>query len=245
MSRLFHPRLWGRNKAASSTLPSDATCYWPEDLLATDFPNTRIATYGYDSRVTHLFNGPSSQSNILNHGESLLHTLEANRRDDPQRPIIFIVHSLAGLILKDVLRRSWRTQTDDEDLRNVYEATIAVIFMGTPHRGSHYASWGVMAWNIAVASGFDANDSILRDLKVESTILDILRTEFGEMLKEKTFEIQTFQESKGLKGVRGLTGKVSIHRLKVCATVRKVSLLFRSWKMFPQGWMMGENAKTT
>ena len=76
--------------------------YWPVDLLPQDFPNIRIFTYGYDSKVTHWFRGPSMQLDIFSYGESLLNGVEAHRRADPSRPLIFIVHSLGGLILKDV-----------------------------------------------------------------------------------------------------------------------------------------------
>ena len=205
LSKLLHR---SQNKRPDN-LPLEAACYWPEDLLPTDFPNSRIATYGYDSQVTRFFNGPSSQNNIFSHGESLLNALETHRGGDPQRPIIFIVHSLGGLILKDVFRRSWRAESPHEHLRKIYEATTAVVFMGTPHRGSPYASWGLIARNIAIASGFDASDRILRDLNVESGILELLRVEFGKMLREEKFDIYTFQKSMGLAGVRGLSGKVS------------------------------------
>ena len=42
------------------------------------------------------------QLDIFPYGESLLNGLEARRREAPERPLIFIVHSLGGLILKDV-----------------------------------------------------------------------------------------------------------------------------------------------
>jgi hypothetical protein len=72
------------------------------DLLSTDFQNARILTYGYDSRVSHFFSGPTNQNNISAHGRSLLNALELYRREFPKRPILFIVHSLGGIILKEV-----------------------------------------------------------------------------------------------------------------------------------------------
>lgn len=42
------------------------------------------------------------QLDILDYGESLLTGLVARRRENPERPIIFVVHSLGGLVLKDV-----------------------------------------------------------------------------------------------------------------------------------------------
>lgn len=76
--------------------------YWPLDLLPLDFPKVRILTYGYDSHITNWFKGPAMQLDIFSYGESLLNGLEARRREEAERPLIFIVHSLGGLILKDV-----------------------------------------------------------------------------------------------------------------------------------------------
>ena len=80
--------------------------FWPKDLLAKDFPNVRVLTYGYDSQVSKFFKGPANQSGILAHGESLMHALEVQRRGCRQRPILFLVHSLGGIILKQVRIRS-------------------------------------------------------------------------------------------------------------------------------------------
>ena len=83
-------------------LAEDKSVFWPLDLLPTDFPNARIFTYGYDSHVTHWFKGPAMRLDVFSYGESLLNGLEARRREFPNRPLIFIVHSLGGLVLKDV-----------------------------------------------------------------------------------------------------------------------------------------------
>lgn len=98
---------FGRSKKveSSNTNPSSLEVYWPMDLLPYDFPNIRIFTYGYDSKVTHWFKGPAMQLDIYSYGESLLNGVEARRREDPRRRLIFIVHSLGGLIIKDVCHR--------------------------------------------------------------------------------------------------------------------------------------------
>ena len=84
-----------------STHDPQPRVYWPAELLRVDYPNCRIMIYGYDSQVTHWFRGPAMQLDIFSYGESLLNGLEAKRRADPDRPLIYIVHSLGGLILKD------------------------------------------------------------------------------------------------------------------------------------------------
>lgn len=96
------------DRAASST---STEVFWPLDLLAADIKNVRILTYGYDSHISRFFKGSANQNNIFAHGQDLLNALERARRKstikriaggDPKRPIIFVVHSLGGIVLKEV-----------------------------------------------------------------------------------------------------------------------------------------------
>jgi hypothetical protein len=100
LSQFFHLNKKSQNENDPETTPGPL--YWPYDLLAKDFKNVRILTYGYDSHVSKFFNGPANQNNIRAHGRSLLNALELYRRDDANRPLLFIVHSLGGIILKEV-----------------------------------------------------------------------------------------------------------------------------------------------
>ncbi|EFX03482.1 hypothetical protein CMQ_410 [Grosmannia clavigera kw1407] len=172
--------------------------FWPKDFLAADCRNARILTYGYDSRVTHFFGGAPNQNNISAHGRSLLNALERNRRESPKRPVIFIVHSLGGIVLKEALRRSKAARLEDQDLRDMYECTYAIVFFGTPHRGSSYAKIGLVAERIVKTVGFAANDKLLRDLKPDGTHLEILREDFSTMLEDRAFKVYSFQEGQGL-----------------------------------------------
>jgi hypothetical protein len=100
-------RIFARKNKAESDATGQET-FWPLDILPGDFPCARVMTYGYDSHVTHWFKGPAMQLDIDQYGEGLLNAIEARRRDDSGRPLVFIVHSLGGLILKDA---SLETQT--------------------------------------------------------------------------------------------------------------------------------------
>ncbi|KUJ12820.1 uncharacterized protein LY89DRAFT_622819, partial [Mollisia scopiformis] len=78
---------------------------WLEDYLPKDFPNTRILTFGYNAQVF-----TSSRGCIIDYAEQLLQNLASVRasRDQkasfvlPNRPIIFVCHSLGGLVVKKV-----------------------------------------------------------------------------------------------------------------------------------------------
>lgn len=54
------------------------------------------------------------------------------------RPIVFVTHSLGGILIKMVLRKS--CDATDTDWRRVSDATRLVVFLATPHRGSAFAN---------------------------------------------------------------------------------------------------------
>ena len=79
--------------------------FWPKDLLAVDFPRARIMTFGYNTGITQNYRAVN-QGNLFSHAKNLLYDVEAKRRRAPSRDLIFIAHSLGGILVKEVLRRS-------------------------------------------------------------------------------------------------------------------------------------------
>jgi hypothetical protein len=74
--------------------------YWPRDLLSIDCPKARIMTWGYDTVITKGIATPTNKSNIFAHAKDLLYALV---RERPQgRPLIFVAHSLGGIVVKEV-----------------------------------------------------------------------------------------------------------------------------------------------
>ena len=82
--------------------PPPSNTFWPRDFLLEDFPKARVFTYGYDSSVSHFFSGPANRDNILDRGRDLLERLAPQREKVRGRRIIFIAHSLGGLVVKSV-----------------------------------------------------------------------------------------------------------------------------------------------
>lgn len=76
--------------------------FWPGQLLEpiVEEEKTRILVYGYDGDVTTFTDGVS-RDNIQNHAAKLIAELTANRwiRRAIERPIIFVTHSLGGLLV--------------------------------------------------------------------------------------------------------------------------------------------------
>lgn len=84
------------------------------------------------------------------------------------------------------------------------------MFFGTPHRGSSYANLGLLARDIAVSVGLDANDANLRTLKPNAEYTKMLADEFAKMLLSGRLYIDTFEESKGFGRFGPLRDRVCI-----------------------------------
>ncbi|KAF2471354.1 uncharacterized protein BDR25DRAFT_26099 [Lindgomyces ingoldianus] len=114
------------------------------------------------------------------------------------KPIAFVVHSLGGIIVKDAVRRS----------EIVRDQTKLIIFLGTPHRGSAYAGWGQIASNLARLALQGSNKKLLETLEVNNEVLDNIHEEFKTIAFKGAFKIHSFQEARGIAGIKGLDEKV-------------------------------------
>ncbi|OBT63598.1 hypothetical protein VE03_07332 [Pseudogymnoascus sp. 23342-1-I1] len=161
--------------------------FWPEQMLSDDLPDANILVYGYNADVSAgLFQG-NNKNSIMKHARDL--KVRFYREELLQTgSVIFIAHSLGGLILKD--------------------RTKLIIFIGTPHRGSQYASCGEIASRIATLGLLDTNRKILKDLKVYSDVLDRIKTDFVDKVYQMKTKIHSFYESSGYSSIKGLSNKV-------------------------------------
>ena len=73
--------------------------FWPKDLLPDKQPFTRVLSFGYEANIY----GNTSLAGIRGNARMLLSRLSDHRNGvSDDRPIVFLAHSLGGLILKDV-----------------------------------------------------------------------------------------------------------------------------------------------
>lgn len=107
---------------------------WLRDLLPHDFSNARILSYGYDADTGS--KERVSTQNMRRHAEGFAQALAMHRKNQPERPIIFIAHDLGGIILKWALVMCHSQSLDSKcDLRSILASTHAILFFGTPHSG--------------------------------------------------------------------------------------------------------------
>jgi hypothetical protein len=83
-------------------------------------------------------------------------------------PLIFIGHSLGGLIIKQLLRAADSMACDNTRAANLIERIEKVAFLATPHSGADLALWGdrlrMLIRPSAATASLVRNDPNLRDL---------------------------------------------------------------------------------
>jgi hypothetical protein len=163
---------------------------WPRDLLSEDLPAARVLAFSYDSDV------PSSrylmQRTLYHHARRLLMSLKDERTlvSAERRPLIFIGHSLGGLIVKSALIFS--NEAQEPSLKSIGISTCGVIFFGTPHQGSANSTWGeVLKCVIALSV---TNEKLISSLEEESKELEFLLQRYKAL--EGQFITHYFYEGK-------------------------------------------------
>lgn len=85
------------------------------DMLPAKVPNARIMTYNYDSKWHR--NAPRTRLHLC--GKDLITNLHNFRNNVPNRPIIFIGHSLGGLVIQHACtRKAWIIYSNADHISN-------------------------------------------------------------------------------------------------------------------------------
>lgn len=165
--------------------------FWPAQLLPPILQEeqARVLVYGYDADVALSLDrtSQSSKDRIRHHAEGLLAELWANRRKQAQeRPIIFIAHSLGGLVVKRALIYSsevWGNKT--RHYRSIYVSTYGVLFFGTPHQGFDVTTWvsrRKRTYEAMLSDDLTKNrPQILDALKLNNETLQIIDRDFMQL----------------------------------------------------------------
>jgi hypothetical protein len=98
----------------------------------------------------------------------------------------------------------WRSRIEDEepDLADIYKSTTAILFLGTPHRGSDMAHRAKTLERIVAVAGFDTNTRNVKGLLPGSVELQDCHENFMRLYEKRGrhFRVRTFQEAKGMIG---------------------------------------------
>lgn len=125
-----------------------------------------------------------SKNRIGDHSMNLLTAIATHREDDGtnDRPIIFVCHSLGGLVCEDAL--STAQQRPERHLKKVLHCTRGMVFLGTPHHGAGLVYW---AESLAKAIGVlkQTNPEILAVLKNDFEVLERVQHGFHTMIRSR------------------------------------------------------------
>ncbi|KAJ5119213.1 hypothetical protein N7526_010850 [Penicillium atrosanguineum] len=203
----LNPR--GRNDHPFETWTHANGKFWPKDFLADDISYARVFVYGYNANVTN----PQTMStaSIKDHANTLLNLLDLERSphfNSPPPKIIFIGHSLGGLVIKQALLNA----KEDPKYGSIRSATSGLVFFGTPHRGAKAVELGKIAAGIArfVSKGHASND-LLDCLEHNSLFTRQMSDRFRHQLED--YYVVSFIEGKEVQF--GGAGPASISHLVV------------------------------
>jgi hypothetical protein len=198
-------------------------CFWPFDLVPKDFSKIRIMTYGYDSHPSHFYKSKTTQMTMSQHAWDLLIKVTNSRSECRGRPLIFVSHSLGGILVKDMIIESLKNKHQPH-LQDAGNACRAIFFFGTPHDGAGSAEWGLMLSNIVgtLPGGFSAYRNILRGLAPNSEKLSSVNRDFFDLLDEPIpavdkIQIYSFQEGQPFSSIKTFDGKVRSCPKMMCA----------------------------
>ncbi|KAK9420204.1 hypothetical protein SUNI508_06732 [Seiridium unicorne] len=184
--------------------------YWPRDFVPAVVPDARVRvlTFGYDTNIRHALGPQGSKSSVYDHAKELLQSLDDYRidGDSRKRRIIFIAHSLGGIVVKEAIRQSQRVGGShrQRSLHQISESVIGIIFFGTPHRGADPRGFlQHIAQNVMETIGFSANIHIVNTLMPNSERLKELLDDFPPLSREKKWIVYSFQEQLGVKALGG------------------------------------------
>jgi hypothetical protein len=93
------------------------------------------------------------------------------------------------------------SESHDPGLKDIVKTTSAVVFMGTPHKGSkQWASKGSKAQTIAGTLFMDNNPALLDTLGLKSGELFRSANRFTAIWEEYDFTVKTYIEDRSLLG---------------------------------------------
>ncbi|KAI1112578.1 hypothetical protein F5Y14DRAFT_421642 [Nemania sp. NC0429] len=171
--------------------------FWPRDLLPIACPEARIITWGYHT-IRSAGVPAASQPDIFSHVNELRRGLGELRRGAgaQQRPLVFIAHSLGGIIVKEVLRQAEYSNVESE--QDILGSLAAAIFFGCPHRVIGNESLAITAVKMAGAClGVTAESPILPALcGVDNPRWGEAQEAFVRIWHHFNFVVKTYQEEK-------------------------------------------------
>lgn len=170
---------------------------WIRDLLSTlpSYQNARILTFGYNATAFLRPFKKATKGGVFTFAETLLIDLDDHRLSaaEKTRPIMFIGHSLGGIVIKSALRYAKLLP----QFNSILSATRSIVFFGTPHQGADTAVWAALLGGIGKYVGVRTTQ-VVGELQRWSDPLAQLSREFSGLPGEYNIQITSYYETQTL-----------------------------------------------
>ncbi|KUJ15344.1 uncharacterized protein LY89DRAFT_783508 [Mollisia scopiformis] len=164
---------------------------WLRDFLPKQYPNARVMSFGYDA--SHALS--TSVADINDAAISLIDSLNGERQEPSsrRRPIVFVAHSLGGIVVKKALILA---NERSDHWKNIKESAACAIFFAVPHRGADTAYWANLATSALTFASLGArgNSNFVAALQRNSPELSSISQAFVQPAANLSI-IRTFYET--------------------------------------------------
>lgn len=154
--------------------------YWPK-WLVTDLPHLNFYTLGYPASLFAQW--AKKEMDLYQRAKNVLETLAGYEFGG--RPLVFVCHSLGGLLVKQILRTA--KESPDEDWHKVADNCWGVLFLATPHSGSSLADV------LKTFSGCFSSPHVDKLLE-DSSQLDELNASFRTFCQTRNIHVTAYHE---------------------------------------------------
>jgi len=159
--------------------------YWL-GWLGKDNLCVNIWSFGYSAEATNWKNHSSMP--LFDQASNLLDWLDIHELG--QRPLIFITHSMGGLLVKKMLNSALTFQK-----QAILKQTKGIVFLATPHTGAHLA-------NLIDNINFLTRTTIsVKELKAHSPQLRELNEWYREHVRSLGIATKVYYETQPVKGI--------------------------------------------
>ncbi|KAK4225238.1 ankyrin repeat-containing domain protein, partial [Podospora fimiseda] len=175
----------------------NTTFKWLSDEIEgirSEIPNARVSLYYYDSEW---YGSNAQEQSLHNVASKLLGYIQTLREKDQNgntRPIIFLGHSMGGLVVARAMTIANQAYTNVDYMR-IVECFAGAIFFGAPFKGSDAQSRALMLAYVFEKIGKGVPSQMLEVLKPGNDALVDLRRDFTNIiLKEPKAMVTCFYE---------------------------------------------------
>nr|XP_057913413.1 protein SERAC1 [Doryrhamphus excisus]XP_057913414.1 protein SERAC1 [Doryrhamphus excisus] len=164
----------------------DYTECWPKSWLAADCPNLRVLSVEYDSHLSDWMAkcpAENQRKSLASRSRELLNKLKMAGVGD--RPVVWVAHSMGGLLVKRMLIDA----SEDPDMQELLKNTKGILFYSVPHHGTFMAEYSVNVRYLLFPS------IEVRELCKDSPALRDLNENFLNVAKEGEIKVLSFAET--------------------------------------------------